>query len=79
MTIDIQNNTIVNDNRTAVGGPGGTSTAIVIGTSAASAAGSTLNARIEDNIIGDEAIGGSGSSVGNGISLLIRAWSTSRR
>ena len=38
----------------------------------ASAAGSTLNARIEGNIIGDESIGGSGSSIGSGISLLIQ-------
>jgi VCBS repeat-containing protein len=72
VTVDIQGNSIVNDGRTAVGGSGGTSTAIVLGTSAGSLAGSTLNARVEDNVIGDEAIAGSGSSVGSGISLVIQ-------
>ena len=69
ITVDIEGNTIVNDERTGVGD---TSTAIVLGTSSLSAAGSTLNARVEGNVIGDESIGGSGSSVGSGISLIIQ-------
>ena len=66
VTVDIEGNTIVNDGR------GDTSTAIVLGTSSLSAAGSTLNARVEDNVIGDEAVAGSGSSFGSGISLTIQ-------
>ncbi|HEX8513225.1 MAG TPA: Ig-like domain-containing protein [Allosphingosinicella sp.] len=66
ITVDIEDNTIVNDERTD------TSTAIVLGTSALSAAGSTLNARVEGNVIGDGAIASSGSSFGSGISLVIQ-------
>ena len=72
MTVDIQNNTIVNDNRTANVAVGGTSTAIVVGSSSTATAGSTLNARIESNTIGNAAIDGSGSSIGNGIRLIIQ-------
>ena len=66
ITVDIEDNTIVNDGRFD------TSTAIVLGTSALSAAGSTLNARVEGNVIGDEAIDSSGSAFGSGISLVIQ-------
>ncbi len=66
ITVDIEDNTIVNDGRFD------TSTAIVLGTSALSEAGSTLNARVEGNVIGDESIDSSGSAFGSGISLTIQ-------
>jgi hypothetical protein len=71
-TVDIQNNTIINDNRHANTAVGGTSTAIVVGSSAIAGAGSTLNARIEGNTIGNAAIDGSGSSVGSGIRSIVQ-------
>lgn len=75
MTVDIQNNTIINDNRTANSGgiPGtSTSTAMVVGSSATAGAGSSLNARIEGNIIGDANIDGSGSSLGSGMRVIVQ-------
>jgi hypothetical protein len=72
LTIDIEGNEIVNDTRTDTFGVNSTSTAIVLGSSAVAGAGSTLNARVEGNTIGDAGIDGSGSSTGNGLSLIIQ-------
>ena len=72
LTVDIQNNTIINDNRTANVAVGGTSMAIVVGSSAIAGAGSSLNARIDGNTIGNAAINGSGSSIGSGIRVIVQ-------
>jgi hypothetical protein len=65
-------NTIINDSRRANIATGGTSMAIVAGSSATAGAGSILKARIEGNVIGDAAIDGSGSSVGSGIRVIVQ-------
>jgi VCBS repeat-containing protein len=72
LTTDIQNNTIVNAGRHATSGPNSTSTAIVVATSSTALAGSTLNARIDGNTIGDAAVAGSGSSTGSGIRFIVQ-------
>jgi hypothetical protein len=72
LTVDIQNNMIINDNRTASVAVGGTSHAIVVGSSAIAGAGSTLNARIDSNTIGHAGIAGSGSTIGSGIRVIVQ-------
>ena len=72
LTVDINLNTIINDGRRANTAVGGTSTAIVVGSSAIAEAGSTLNARIDTNTIGNAALDGSGSSVGSGIRVIVQ-------
>jgi hypothetical protein len=72
LTVDIQGNTIINDNRRGTSGPTSTSHAIVVGSSAIAGAGSSLNARIDGNIIGSTTFAGSGSSIGSGIRVIVQ-------
>ena len=78
LTVDIQGNTIVNDGRRATSGPGSTSHAIIVGSSAIAQAGSTLNARIDGNIIGSSSFAGSGSSIGSGIRAIVQGLTTGK-
>ena len=77
MTVDIQGNTVINDNRRGTSGPTSTSHAIVVGSSAIALAGSSLNARIDNNIIGSNTFSGSGSSIGSGIRYTVQGLTAS--
>jgi len=72
LTVDIQNNSIINDGRRGTSGVASTSTAMVVGSSAIAGAGSSLNARIDTNVIGNNSLAGSGSSIGNGIRVIVQ-------
>ncbi|WP_218029109.1 beta strand repeat-containing protein, partial [Segetibacter aerophilus] len=77
MTVDIQSNTIINDGRRATSGASSTSHAIVVGSSAIALSGSSLNARIDGNVIGSNSFAGSGSSIGSGIRYIVQGLTTS--
>ncbi|WP_367874648.1 Ig-like domain-containing protein [Luteolibacter sp. Populi] len=68
MTLDIQGNTVINDSRRSTSGINTTGNAIHV-SSSTTQAGSTLNARIDNNIIGSSSLAGSGSTDASGIFL----------
>jgi hypothetical protein len=71
LTFKAQNNTVTNPTRTAASGANSTSTAINVFSSSASTGG-TLSGRITGNTIGTAATLNSGSSLGNGIRVILQ-------